>query len=52
MSKKHEPVAFISDSGIIESNNSKRTKIFCFICNILSVALGILGLIAFVKGNF
>ena len=43
---------FISDDGIIESNKSKQTKRFVFLCNVLTFALIVLGIVAFIKGNF
>ncbi len=43
---------FISDEGIIETNQSKQTRRFVFLCNILTFALAVLGLVAFIKGNF
>ena len=42
----------ISDSGIIESNKSKQTLRFVLLCDILAVALAILGIVAFVMSNF
>ena len=43
----------ISDSGIIESGkNEMISKIFINICQLLSVILIILGVLAFIKGNF
>ena len=43
----------ISDSGIIESGkNEKVTHLFINICQLLSIILAILGILAFVKGNF
>ncbi|MBQ7147722.1 MAG: hypothetical protein IJR96_03110 [Pseudobutyrivibrio sp.] len=52
MSEKKHSDEFISDSGIIESNKTKQARIFVFICNVLTLALAVLGLIAFIKGNF
>ena len=48
MSKDH----FISDSGIIVNNKTIHVKIFVFLCRTLSLILAVLGILAFVKGNF
>ena len=52
--KKDKPVdILISDSGVIESRKTKKiTRIFINICQLLSVILIILGVLAFIKGNF
>lgn len=43
----------ISDSGLIDSGkNEKITRLFINICQLLSVILIILAILAFVKGNF
>ena len=52
MAEHKQKDTFISDSGIIESNKTKQARIFVFICNVLTLALAVLGLIAFIKGNF
>ncbi len=33
----------ITDSGLVENKHLKRTRIFCFICVVISVGLMILG---------
>lgn len=48
----HNNNTFISDEGIIENNKSKQTRQFVFLCNVLTFALAVLGLVAFIKGNF
>ena len=48
----HNTDNFISDSGVIQSNKTKQAKIFVFLCNFISLGLLILGVIAFIKGNF
>ena len=42
----------ISDSGIIEDEHTKQARIFVFLCDIIAIILIVLGLIAFIKGNF
>ncbi|SDB29270.1 hypothetical protein SAMN02910298_01428 [Pseudobutyrivibrio sp. YE44] len=49
--KKHKD-ALISDSGIIESNKTKQSIRFVALCDVLAVALIVLGVVAFVKGYF
>ena len=38
----------ITDSGLVENKHIKRTRIFCFICVVISVVLVILGVGAWV----
>ena len=52
MSDRNNVDTFISDEGIIESNKSKQTRRFVFLCNVLTFALAVLGIVAFIKGNF
>ncbi len=42
----------ISDEGITTSKKHIKVNLFVFLCRAVSVALAILGLLAFVKGNF
>ncbi len=48
----HNTDNYISDSGVIQSNKTKQARRFVFLCNIITAALAILGLIAFCKGFF
>ena len=41
----------ITDSGIVESNKTKQAAAFVFLCDLCSIILIVLGLIAFIKGN-
>ncbi len=41
----------ITDSGIVENNKTKQAATFVFLCDLCSIILIILGLIAFIKGN-
>ena len=43
---------YISDSGVTTSNKKLHISLFVLLCRILSVALGILGVLCFWKGNF
>jgi hypothetical protein len=51
MPKKSGKKEFISDSGIITSSNKKEI-IFVYLCRSISIVLVILGLLAFIEGNF
>ena len=42
----------ITDDGLIFDDKTKQAKIFVFLCNFISLGLLILGVIAFIKGNF
>lgn len=42
----------ISDSGVIDSKKELHTKIFVTLCRIMSLALSIIGILAFIEGNF
>jgi hypothetical protein len=42
----------ISDSGVIDNKKILHTKIFVALCRILSLILAIIGMLAFVEGNF
>ncbi len=50
--KKNNHKVYISDSGLMEDNNTKQAHLFIFLCNILTAVLAVIGLIAFVQGNF
>lgn len=52
MPSKKEKDILISDFGVTTSNKKVRTSLFVFICRALSLILAILGLLAFIKGNF
>ena len=52
MAKKSNEDILISDSGVKTTKIGLYTKIFVAICRILSVILIVLGLLAFVSGNF
>ena len=42
----------ICDSGMIENVKTKQARLFVTLCNIVSIGLIILGIVAFVKGTF
>ena len=50
-SKKNKDI-LISDSGLRTTKIGLYTKIFVAICRVLSVILIVLGVLAFVSGNF
>ena len=52
MEHKHGTDTYISDTGIIEDNSTKQARFFVGLCHTLSLLLAILGIIAFIKGNF
>ncbi len=52
MPSKKEKDILISDYGVTTSNKSFHISLFVFLCRSLSVILIILGILAFVKGNF
>ncbi|SDH29577.1 hypothetical protein SAMN05421493_101162 [Pseudobutyrivibrio sp. 49] len=41
----------ISDSGLTKDARTKQAKIFVLLCDILTIALIVLGIIAFIKGG-
>ncbi len=43
---------YISDSGIITSNKKVHITFFVFLCRALTFILAVLGILAFVEGNF
>ena len=51
MESKKKDDKLITDAGIIENNQSKQAHRFVFLCDIISIALVILGIITFIKGN-
>lgn len=51
MIEKAKVETFISDSGIIENNKTKQARRFVFICNVLTLILVILGILAFFNGT-
>ena len=42
----------ITDDGIINDGKTTQARIFVFLCNLISLCLAILGLLAFIKGSF
>jgi hypothetical protein len=42
----------ISDDGITTTRKNIHVNLFVFLCRAVSAALAILGLLAFLKGNF
>ncbi|MBQ7614688.1 MAG: hypothetical protein IJU77_06545 [Butyrivibrio sp.] len=52
MAKKQDKDQFISDSGIITTNKTTHITIFVFLCRAVSVVLAVLGVLAFIEGNF
>ena len=52
MGKIHGKDQFISDSGIITTKKTRNITIFVFLCRAISVFLAVLGVLAFVEGNF
>ena len=52
MANKKGDELFISDSGLMVDKNRKRAAIFVVACRILSIVLIILGIAAFIEGNF
>ena len=49
MKLKKEDDKLIADSGLIENNKTKQATTFVFLCDLCSIVLIILGLIAFIK---
>jgi len=41
----------IDDSGVHNNVKIRQTQIFVFLCRVLTVILGILGVLALIKGN-
>ena len=52
MAEKKKVDELITDSGVIVDKHTVQARYFIFLCNILTFALAILGIVAFVKGNF
>ena len=52
MANKKGDDLLISDSGVSVDKNRKRATIFVISCRILSVILVVLGIAAFIEGNF
>ncbi|WP_155830523.1 hypothetical protein [Butyrivibrio sp. NC3005] len=52
MPKNKKEDLLISDSGVKEDLNQRRVTAFVIICRILTIVLIILGVIAFLEGNF
>ena len=43
----------ISDTGFVDTGKSEKvTTLFIYICQLVSLVLIILGILAFIKGNF
>ena len=51
MAEKNKDI-LISDSGVVSSNKRLHVSIFVHLCRILSAALAVLGILAFIEGNF
>lgn len=51
MKKKEEKDILISDAGLTKDAHTKQAKIFVLLCDILTIALIVLGIIAFIKGG-
>lgn len=43
---------YISDDGVIKTNKTKQTNFFVALCRILTIIMAILGIAAFISGNF
>lgn len=41
----------ISDTGLTKDAHTKQAKIFVLLCDILTIALIVLGIVAFIKGG-
>ena len=52
MGKNRDRDIFISDDGVETSKKRLYSNTFIFLCNVISVVLVILGILAFVEGNF
>lgn len=52
MANKKSDDLFISDSGLMVDKNRKKATVFVISCRILTVFLIILGIAAFIEGNF
>jgi hypothetical protein len=52
MGKDREKDIFISDTGVHTSRIGLYSAIFVSLCRILSIVLVVLGILAFVSGNF
>ena len=49
--KKHEDL-YISDSGVMVDRSFKKVTFFVVSCRIMSFILAVLGVLAFIEGNF
>ena len=52
MTDKQAKNTLISDSGIEQNNRTIQARRFVFLCNLLTLGLAILGILAFYIGNF
>ncbi len=52
MGKNRDKDIFISDKGVETSKRRLYSNAFIFLCNVISAVLVILGVLAFVEGNF
>lgn len=52
MPKKPTDEILISDSGVTKTNKRLKVSLFVFLCNVMTLILAILGVLAFIKGNF
>ena len=51
MKNKEKKDILISDSGLMKDAHTKQAKLFVLLCDFLTIALIILGIIAFIKGG-
>ena len=51
MKNKEEKDILISDFGLSKDAHTKQAKIFVLLCDIITIALIVLGIIAFIKGG-
>ena len=49
---KHQDKNLITDSGIIEDSKARKSRLFVFLCNVITVCLVILGVAALTNGLF
>ncbi len=48
-SKKH---VLISDDGVVKTNKHIHINVFVTLCRVVSLILAIVGVLAFIEGNF
>lgn len=52
MARGKKEKLLISDHGVIVTKKNIHISVFIIICRVLTVVLAVLGILAFVKGNF